>query len=716
MSKKPFKKPSFFGGPKALFLAIIVLVALLSVLTQLTDYARTISNLSYKEFLDKVRADEVKSIVITGQEIDGLLKNNQKFQVTMNLSDQTKSFAISGAMLGNQVKEVVQDRQKIENPTIQLVAEPHISTDASGQSQVGTDEIQEDQTTGYLNQINTGFKDIERALGGHQELLVDLSQKIDNARSQNQSFQATIVQRDGDFDLFDKHGVDYSVTPTGSSTNLWYVILLILFLVGLGLISAWYLNKQGKGNNNQGGGGLFNMGKSRAKIFMPNTIKEKFSSVAGAHEAKEELFDIVDFLKNPGKYRKIGARIPRGVLLQGQPGTGKTLLARAVAGEAHCPFISVSGSDFVEVFVGVGASRVRDLFAQAKRNAPCIVFIDEIDAVGRQRSGSGNGGSDEREQTLNQLLTEMDGFEVNEEPIIVMAATNRADVLDKALLRPGRFDRIVNVPVPDLISREEILNVHLKKFKIAPGIDVKKLARITIGYTGADLANFINTAAIIATKAGLDKITMAQFDEARDDKTMGKLAKTLIMTEQEKQTTAYHEGGHALLNILMVGLLDPLHKVTITPRSGGSLGVTMFLPEKEDHDKSKEQRLAYICVCMGGRAAEMLVFNLMGSGPSSDFRQATRSAYEMVAYYGMSESLGMAVYDASSMSNETKTKIDVEVARILEEQYQRAYRLLSDNRDKLDIISKLLLEQEVVDAAEIYAAIGMESPEVTQLV
>lgn len=638
MSKKPFKKPSFFGGPKALLIAIIVLVGLLSVLTQLTDYARNISDITYKEFLDKVRADEVTSVIISGQQIDGTFKNDQKFQTTISAADQTKTFALSGSMVGGQLA------------------------------------------------------------------------------SQNQNFQATVTQRDGDFDLFDKHGVDYKIIAPAAPTNVWYIVFLILFLTGLGLISAWYINKQGKGNNSQGGGGIFNMGKSRAKIFMPNTIKEKFSSVAGAHEAKEELFDIVDFLKNPGKYRKIGARIPRGVLLQGEPGTGKTLLARAVAGEAHCPFISVSGSDFVEVFVGVGASRVRDLFAQAKRNAPCIVFIDEIDAVGRQRNGSGNGGSDEREQTLNQLLTEMDGFEVNEEPIIVMAATNRADVLDKALLRPGRFDRIVNVPVPDLISREEILNVHLKKFKIVSGIDVKKLARITIGYTGADLANFINTAAIIAIKAGLDKITMAQFDEARDDKTMGKLAKTLIMTEREKQTTAYHEGGHTLLNILMGELLDPLHKVTITPRSGGSLGVTMFLPEKEDHDRSREQRLAYICVCMGGRAAEMLVFDLMGSGPSDDFRQATRNAYAMVAYYGMSQSLGMAVYDASSMSNETKTKIDVEVARILEEQYQRAYQLLTDNRDKLDIIAKLLLEKEVVEASEIYAALGMEMPQVTKLI
>ncbi|MDP3788035.1 MAG: ATP-dependent zinc metalloprotease FtsH [Candidatus Chromulinivorax sp.] len=607
MSKKPFKKPSFSGGPKALIVGIVIMIVLMYALTQLTDYARNLSDLTYKEFLDKVKSDEVKSIVINGQQIDGILKKD------------------------------------------------------------------------------------------------------------DQKFQAVVAQRDGDFDLFEQHGVDYSIAAPAVASNLWYVLLLIGILVLLGAASAWYINRQGK-NNGGGQGGLFNMGKSRAKIFMPNTIKEKFTSVAGAHEAKEELMDVVDFLKNPGKYRKIGAQIPRGVLLQGHPGTGKTLLARAVAGEAQCPFITVSGSDFVEVFVGVGASRVRDLFAQAKRNAPCIVFIDEIDAVGRQRSGAGNGGSDEREQTLNQLLTEMDGFEVNEEPIIVMAATNRADVLDKALLRPGRFDRIVNVPVPDLISREEILKVHLKKVKVAEDVDVNKLARATSGCTGADLANFINTAAILATKAGLDKITMAQFNAARDDKNMGKLAKTIIMSDAERKITAYHEGGHTLINILTGDLTWPLHKVTITPRSGGSLGVTCMLPDGERYLVTKEEDLAYICICMGGRAAEMLACDVMTAGAGSDFNQATRHAYNMVAHYGMSESLGMAVYDSSYMSPETKTKIDVEVAKMLEEQYQVAYKLLVDNRDKLDIIANLLLEKEVVDASEIYEALGMQEPEKVRLV
>ncbi|MBV8661097.1 MAG: ATP-dependent zinc metalloprotease FtsH [Candidatus Dependentiae bacterium] len=607
MSKKPFKKPSFSGGPKALLAGIFIMVVLLFALSQLTDYARNMSDFTYKQFLDKVRADEVKSVVINGQQVEGILKDDKKFQ-------------------------------------------------------------------------------------------------------------ATVAQRDADFDLLEKHGVDYSIATPNVASNFWYIMLLILILTLLGLASAWYINRQGKNNNGQGGGGLFNMGKSRAKIFMPNTIKEKFSSVAGAHEAKEELMDVVDFLKNPGKYRKIGAQITRGVLLQGEPGTGKTLLARAVAGEAQCPFISVSGSDFVEVFVGVGASRVRDLFAQAKRNAPCIVFIDEIDAVGRQRSGGGNGGSDEREQTLNQLLTEMDGFEINEEPIIVMAATNRADVLDKALLRPGRFDRIITVPVPDLISREEILNVHLKKVKIAPDVNVKKLARATIGYTGADLANFINTAAILATKAGLEKITMAQFEEARDVKMMGSHVKTLIMNDEEKKITAYHEGGHTLINILMSDLTHPLHKVTITPRSGGSLGVTCMLPEREKHLKTKEEFLADIRVSMGGRAAEMLACNVMTAGAGSDFHGASRLAYNMITRMGMSQVLGMAIYDSSYMSDETRTKVDIEIAKVLEEEYQKAYQMLVDNRDKLDIIAQLLLEKEVLEAEEIYTALGMQAPEVTKLV
>lgn len=608
MSKKPFKKPSFSGGPKTLLVAIIVMVGLLYALTQLTDYARNMNDFSYKGFLDKVRAGEVKNLVLTGQNVEGQLKDDQKFQ-------------------------------------------------------------------------------------------------------------AVIAPRDADFDLFEQHGVDYSIAAPGLASNIWYILLLITILTILGLASAWYMNRQGKNNGAQGGGGLFNMGKSRAKIFMPNTIKEKFASVAGAHEAKEELFDVVDFLKNPKKYHKIGAQITRGVLLQGEPGTGKTLLARAVAGEAQCPFISVSGSDFVEVFVGVGASRVRDLFAQAKRNAPCIVFIDEIDAVGRQRSGSGNGGSDEREQTLNQLLTEMDGFEVNDEPIIVMAATNRADVLDKALLRPGRFDRIITVPVPDLISREEILKVHLKKVKIADDIDVHKLARVTTGYTGADLGNFINVAAILATKAGLEKITMAQFDEAYYADALGKHAKTLIMNDEEKRITAYHEAGHALINILMGSLAHPLHKVTITPRTKGSLGVTCMLPDREKYLKSKEEFLADICVSMGGRAAELLFCNVMTAGAGSDFRGATNVAYNMVARWGMSQALGMAVYsDAQYISSATSTKIDVEVANILEAEYQRATALLNEHRDKAEIIAKLLLEKEMVEAEEIYAAIGMQAPEVIKLV
>ncbi len=639
MSKKPFKKPSFSGGPKAVLIAIIVMAALFGVLFQLSYYADTITQLTYKEFLDKVRHGDVAKIFMNDNQIDGMFKDGKHFQTTATYADEVTKFLVSGSL------------------------SPIVTQD-----------------------------------GVEQEI------------------QATITQRPGDFDLFDEYGVVYTIIPsTNVSSNGWYILLLIAILVALGGLSAWYINRQGKNNGGQNGG-LFNMGKSRAKIFMPNSIKEKFPSVAGAHEAKEELMDIVDFLKNPAKYKKIGAKIPSGVLLQGNPGTGKTLLARAVAGEAHCPFISVSGSDFVEVFVGVGASRVRDLFAQAKRNAPCIVFIDEIDAVGRQRSGSGHGGSDEREQTLNQLLTEMDGFEVNDEPIIVMAATNRADVLDKALLRPGRFDRIVTVPVPDLISREEILQVHLKKVKVAPDIDVKKLARATTGYTGADLSNFINTAAILAIKAGLPHITMVQFDEAFYTKVLGAHAKTLIMSDREKRITAYHEGGHTLINILMGDLTHPLHKVTITPRSGGSLGVTCMLPSRDKYLQTKEEDLADIRVSMGGRAAEMLACNVMTAGAGSDFRAATNRAYHMVARWGMTEALGKAVYEESYLSSETKTKIDVEVARILEEEYQNAYKMLVEHRDKLEIIAQLLLEKEVVDAHEIYAALGMQSPDIVTIV
>lgn len=610
MSKKPFKKPSFFGGPKGLLLGIIVAVGLLYALTQLTDYARNIGNISYKEFLDKVRSGQVKKITVSGPFVEGVLNNNQEFQTV-------------------------------------------------------------------------------------------------------------VAQRASDFDLFEQQGIDFSISSPSMSAGMWQIFLLIGVLGLLGMISAWYMMRQGKGNGARGGGGIFSIGKSRAKMFMPSSIKEKFSSVAGAHEAKEDLQDIVDFLKDPSKYRKLGAQITRGALLVGEPGTGKTLLARAVAGEANCPFFSVSGSDFIEVFVGVGASRVRDLFSQAKRNAPCIVFIDEIDAVGRHRGSGLGGGNDEREQTLNQLLTEMDGFETSADPVIVLAATNRADVLDKALLRPGRFDRRIEVPIPDLLSRQDILKVHLKKVKASSEVDVKKIARGTPGFTGADLANLVNEATILASKRSLPAVTMHEFEDARDKIMLGKESKTIILSEQDRKITAYHEGGHALLRLLMPNDTDPLHKVTIIPR-GRALGVTHYLPEREKYNRTKVELLANIAAALAGRAAEELVFNEISTGAYSDFKAATETARAMVCAYGMTDALGKMVYldtyEGKGYSQRTFEKIDSEIARILNEQYDVAMGLLKDHRDKLDAIAQVLLDKETVYASELYELLGIEPRQDLKLV
>lgn len=522
-------------------------------------------------------------------------------------------------------------------------------------------------------------------------------------------FESVIAETPRNWDILREHGVNIRVESQAGQYNFWYM----LFLLALGFIGviAWQFFRQARGGNGSGGpGNLFNMGKSKAKMYPPSAIKEKFSSVAGAQEAKEELADVVDFLKNPDKYKAIGAKIPRGVLLVGEPGNGKTLLARAVAGEANCPFYAISGSDFIEVFVGVGASRVRDLFAQARSTAPCIVFIDEIDAVARSRGRGMGGGHDEREQTLNQLLIEMDGFETYKKPVIVMAATNREDVLDKALLRPGRFDRIVTVPSPDLKSRREILVVHAKNIKLDPAVDLDRVARGTPGFSGADIANLLNEAAINASKLNKKLIDMVDIEEARDKMMLGKESKSKMLTPEDKKETAYHEAGHALMMLLNPKHAKPLHKITIVPR-GRALGVAHNLPEREKYSFTKEDMLAEIMVFMGGRAAEELVFNMEATGPHSDFQGATSIAREMVCYYGMSEKLGPVVYpqnhEIKPYSEETARLIDEEIRRILSETLEKTKQLLRTNRDKLDLLAKVLLEKETLYAAEVYELLGI---------
>jgi len=522
-------------------------------------------------------------------------------------------------------------------------------------------------------------------------------------------FETTIANKGKDWETLRAHNVEFSVDSPNQQFNFWYLLpLLSFFITGWAI---WYFIRQSRGSGGGGGNSIFTMGKSKAKLFMPSSIKETFASVAGADEAKEDLQEIIDFLKNPEKYNRLGAKIPRGVLLMGAPGNGKTLLARAVAGEANCPFFSISGSDFIEVFVGVGAARVRDLFEQARKHAPCIIFIDEIDAVGRQRGSGLGGGHDEREQTLNQMLAEMDGFQTNNSSVIVIAATNRSDVLDHALLRPGRFDRRIVVPYPDLKSREKILEVHAKNIKIDPEVDLQKIARGTPGFSGADLANLINEAAILASKTDQAMVTIKEFEDARDKILLGKELKSLTLTDEDRKVTSYHESGHALVRLMMPDDSDPLHKVTIIPR-GKALGVTHAMPEREKYTRTRDEILADVMSALGGRAAEELVFKKATTGAYSDFKAATAIVRDMVCNYGMADELGQVVYAQNQgdyvYSQKTAERIDEQVQKIMDECYAKTMKLLTDNRDKLEQLATTLLEKETLYADEIYELLGIE--------
>lgn len=535
-------------------------------------------------------------------------------------------------------------------------------------------------------------------------------QEVHGILKDNSRFETTIANKSADWQLLREHGVEFSIDNPNGAFNIWYLLpLLSLFITAWAL---WYFIRQSRGSGGGGGGNnIFTMGKSRARLFMPSSINVKFDDVAGVMEAKEELKDVVDYLKNPEKYQRLGAKIPRGVLLVGSPGNGKTMLARAVAGEANCPFFSVSGSDFIEVFVGVGAARVRDLFQQARKNAPCIIFIDEIDAVGRQRGSGLGGGHDEREQTLNQMLAEMDGFQTTGGSVIVLAATNRPDVLDSALLRPGRFDRRVDVPYPDLKSRDQILQVHAKSVKMDPEVDLQKVARGTPGFSGADLANLINEAAIIASKEDKETIGIDDLEEARDKILLGKEVKSIILTDEDRKVTSFHESGHALIRLMMPEDSDPLHKVTIIPR-GRALGVTHAMPEREKYTRTKEEMIANIMSALGGRAAEELVFNKATTGAYSDFQAASSIVRDMVCNYGMGSDLGQVIYAQGQgdyvYSQKTAERIDAEVQRIMDECYANTMQLLKDNRDKLDLLAETLLEKETMYAEEIYELLGIE--------
>ncbi len=518
-------------------------------------------------------------------------------------------------------------------------------------------------------------------------------------------------------DLF-SNGVEITAKKE-EETSLLVHLLISSFPILL-LIGVWiFFMKQMQGG---GKGGALSFGKSKAKLLTEDKNQVTFADVAGVDEAKEEVEELVEFLKDPSRFKKLGGRIPRGVLMTGSPGTGKTLLAKAIAGEAKVPFFTISGSDFVEMFVGVGASRVRDMFEQAKKNAPCIIFIDEIDAVGRQRGAGLGGGHDEREQTLNQLLVEMDGFEAGE-GVIVIAATNRPDVLDPALLRPGRFDRQVTVPLPDIRGREAILKVHMKKVPLNDDIDPAIIARGTPGFSGADLANLINEAALFAARQDKKLVSMEEFEKAKDKVLMGVERRSIIMPEEERKNTAYHESGHTVVAKVLKENTDPVHKVTIIPR-GRALGVTMQLPEEDRYSHNRTYLLARIAVLMGGRIAEELFMQQMTTGASNDFEQATQMAQNMVARWGMSDVLGPRVYGENqseiflgremsthrNVSPETAEKVEREITRIIENEYQRARGILEENRDKVEVMAQALLEWETLDADQVEEIMTGKTP------
>ncbi|QDL37456.1 ATP-dependent zinc metalloprotease FtsH [Rhodoferax sediminis] len=518
---------------------------------------------------------------------------------------------------------------------------------------------------------------------------------------------ATYLDRGLIGDLINNN-VKFDVKPREEGSLL--MTLLVSWGPMLLLIGVWvYFMRQMQGG---GKGGAFSFGKSKARMMDENNNTVTFADVAGCDEAKEEVKEVVDFLKDPQKFQKLGGRIPRGLLLVGPPGTGKTLLAKGIAGEAKVPFFSISGSDFVEMFVGVGAARVRDMFENAKKNAPCIIFIDEIDAVGRQRGAGLGGGNDEREQTLNQMLVEMDGFETNM-GVIVVAATNRPDILDAALLRPGRFDRQVYVTLPDIRGREQILHVHMRKIPVSQDVNAGIIARGTPGMSGADLANLCNESALMAARRNARVVEMQDFEKAKDKILMGPERKSMVMPEEERRNTAYHESGHALLGKLLPKC-DPVHKVTVIPR-GRALGVTMSLPAQDRYSYDSEYMLSQIAMLFGGRIAEEVFMHQMTTGASNDFERATQIARDMVTRYGMTEALGPMVYaenegevflgrsvtKTTTMSEETMQKVDAEVRRIIDQQYALARKLIEDNSDKMHAMAKALLEWETIDTEQL---------------
>ncbi len=577
-------------------------------------------------------------------------------------------------------------------------------------------QVREMNYSAFLEEVQRGNVD-------QVEIQESASGKVVSGHTRdNQRFTVQAPRDDGLIkDLLD-NDVDIEARPPERRSIV--IDILISLLPVLVLVGLWvYFMRQMQGGAG-GRGGAMSFGKSRAKLQGEDQIKVTFNDVAGCEEAKEEVTELVEFLRDPGKFQRLGGHIPKGVLMVGPPGTGKTLLARAIAGEAKVPFFSISGSDFVEMFVGVGASRVRDMFETAKKHAPCIIFIDELDAVGRQRGAGLGGGHDEREQTLNQLLVEMDGFEGNE-GIIMIAATNRPDVLDQALLRPGRFDRQVVVPLPDLKGREQILKVHMRKVPLDDNVNARNIARGTPGFSGADLANLVNEAALFAARQDSKSVQHDHFELAKDKIMMGAERRSMVMSEDDKRLTAYHEAGHAIVGRL-VPEHDPVYKVTIIPR-GRALGVTMFLPEEDKYSMNKIQLESQLASLFGGRAAEELIYgkDKVTTGASNDIERATEIARSMVSKWGLSDELGPLSYDESegevflgrsvtqhkSVSDETHRKIDKEVRRIIDEAYGKARTILEENRERLELMTEALMRYETIDSRQIDQIMDGQEPD-----
>lgn len=661
-----------------------------------------------KRPLKVVTSDTAYDAVITGWEAPKLLepkealRKRNDFRVEVNLDLQ-----------GEQIREMLGDDVRMQ----QVAATTETPREAdSGMETLSLAEFRKAHALGQIKltdpvnplRILTTPGSRDAVIVGTREVVTNLVAQRDKTGNplEPAPFRvevSTVIQGEELRELVKDKAV-YERT-TDYLKNALFTFLPFLLIIGI----LFFLFRQ---QMKSAGRGAMSFGKSKARLLTMDRNKVTFKDVAGIQEAKEELFEIVDFLRDPRKFQKLGGSIPKGVLMVGSPGTGKTLLARAIAGEADVPFFSISGSDFVEMFVGVGASRVRDMFEQGKKHAPCLIFIDEIDAVGRHRGHGMGGGHDEREQTLNQLLVEMDGFDT-QEGVIIIAATNRPDVLDPALLRPGRFDRQVTINLPDVNGREEILRVHVKKIKLAAGVDLSKIAKGTPGFSGAELANLVNESALLAARRGLNAVTLDEMEEARDKVRWGRERRSLAMSDKEKIGTAWHEAGHAYLNMVLPHT-NPLHKVTIIPR-GPYLGATMYLPEGDKYSTQKKEALANLIVTMGGRIAEAFHSDDVSNGASGDIRQATALARHMVCEWGMSDQLGMVEYGegdspvflardmakSRNYSEETARVIDSEIKRFIDDAYETATRILNEGRDKVELIAKALLEFETLDASHL---------------